>query len=779
MSSLNNAKLYEATKRLEKHLEERENEYLIYKQHYILAGTFNVNNRQAPPNTLLEEWLYRVTDSAKGKHIVPHIIAVGFQEIDTSSGAYIYDDKKKEDEWEQIVRRTIKHCYKSKHNADEFQLLNRIRLMGILLFVYVHHSHMPKCSSVSRASVPTGFMGITGNKGGVGISFRFYESTLCFVNCHFASGEAQTQRRNEDYQTIESRMTFTDGINHSYKDYIWYTPTTPNSLAPNAQNPMASTRFWKINDHDIVFWFGDMNYRISLPNDQVRKNLIELSIESLFKKDQLRDEMNQNHAFTGYREPPIDFMPTYKFDVNTDDYDTSEKFRTPSWTDRILYHTKRSIIQHETSNASFQSIIPLHYSCAKTIKFSDHRPVSGLYHVGIKIAYDDKLMNRIRDELIREFDREENDAIPTIEIYPRPPAIAFNNIRYLDKVSYSLLIKNTGECPCACSIHPSSTFEPTRPTKIKELIEVPYFDCLTFTPNGPYILQRNEEQTVEISFKMKTQYSWSLGKKLNEILILHVENGADTFITLDVTLDMGPFGLAFDQFPPTLFDSEKRQYIYFTDPKDVCERVVETKNDPPALYISLIECLKERNDLDLLSVFNGEIQDSLDLIPIRDQIYAHDYNFKNYPSINLFMTLLHLLQALPEPLISRDIQDKIFLKTNNSNNRSSQLPSGATIQSNIPNESPSQQQHMTKAVSFIIEQLQPKERNLFFRFLLFLQKSWPTPEYARRTDNNIQAALNICIDILALSLLHKHTSRNQRQNFLLACLNEEKKKNSK
>ncbi|CAF4951159.1 unnamed protein product, partial [Rotaria socialis] len=80
----------------------------------------------------------------------------------------------------------------------------------------------------------TGFMGITGNKGGVGISFRFYESTLCFVNCHFASGEAQTQRRNEDYQTIESRMTFTDGINHSYKDYIWYTPTTPNSLAPNA-----------------------------------------------------------------------------------------------------------------------------------------------------------------------------------------------------------------------------------------------------------------------------------------------------------------------------------------------------------------------------------------------------------------------------------------------------------------------------------------------------------------------------------------------------------------
>ncbi|CAF4028489.1 unnamed protein product, partial [Rotaria sp. Silwood1] len=34
----------------------------------------------------------------------------------------------------------------------------------------------------------------------------------------------------------------------------------------------------------------------------------------------------------------------------------------------------------------------------------------------------DEKLNRIRDELIREFDREENDSIPTIDIHPRPPA---------------------------------------------------------------------------------------------------------------------------------------------------------------------------------------------------------------------------------------------------------------------------------------------------------------------------------------------------------------------
>jgi len=102
---------------------------------------------------------------------------------------------------------------------------------------------MPKCSSISRASVPTGFMGMAGNKGGAGISFRFHETNICFINCHFASGDGQTQRRNEDYQTIESRMAFTDGPTYSLKDYIWYTPTTDDSSAPNATTESTPTRW--------------------------------------------------------------------------------------------------------------------------------------------------------------------------------------------------------------------------------------------------------------------------------------------------------------------------------------------------------------------------------------------------------------------------------------------------------------------------------------------------------------------------------------------------------
>jgi len=103
---------------------------------------------------------------------------------------------------------------------------------------------MSKCTLISRSSVPTGFMGIAGNKGGVGISFRFYETNICFINCHFASGDGQTHRRNEDYQTIESRLQFTDGLSYSLKDYIWYTPTTVNSSTPNTQTSSASSTRW-------------------------------------------------------------------------------------------------------------------------------------------------------------------------------------------------------------------------------------------------------------------------------------------------------------------------------------------------------------------------------------------------------------------------------------------------------------------------------------------------------------------------------------------------------
>lgn len=39
----------------------------------------------------------------------------------------------------------------------------------------------------------------------------------------------------------------------------------------------------------------------------------------------------------GYEEGPLLFAPTYRYDLHSTEYDTSEKMRIPAWTDRILY----------------------------------------------------------------------------------------------------------------------------------------------------------------------------------------------------------------------------------------------------------------------------------------------------------------------------------------------------------------------------------------------------------------------------------------------------------
>lgn len=47
---------------------------------------------------------------------------------------------------------------------------------------------------------------------------------------------------------------------------------------------------------------------------------------------QLRLAIETGEAFAGYDEGPLLFPPTYKYDVGTDNYDSSEKMRIPAWT---------------------------------------------------------------------------------------------------------------------------------------------------------------------------------------------------------------------------------------------------------------------------------------------------------------------------------------------------------------------------------------------------------------------------------------------------------------
>lgn len=72
---------------------------------------------------------------------------------------------------------------------------------------------------------------------------------------------------------------------------------------------------------------------------------LQATINSLLPHDQLRRIIIQRKAFhEGWREGPISFLPTYKYDPGTVGlFDSSEKQRAPSWCDRILFRTRHDV----------------------------------------------------------------------------------------------------------------------------------------------------------------------------------------------------------------------------------------------------------------------------------------------------------------------------------------------------------------------------------------------------------------------------------------------------
>jgi len=127
-----------------------------------------------------------------------------------------------------------------------------------------------------------------------------------------------------------------------------------------------------IMDHEISIINGDLNYRIdTMGRDTVVSAVKSNNLSKLLERDQLLASKRKNPWFRlrAYHELPLTFAPTYKYDVGTDTYDTSEKKRAPAWCDRLLY---RGL-----------SVKQLDYR-RHEVRVSDHRPVSGLFQMVIK-----------------------------------------------------------------------------------------------------------------------------------------------------------------------------------------------------------------------------------------------------------------------------------------------------------------------------------------------------------------------------------------------------------
>ncbi|NWS70208.1 SYNJ2 protein, partial [Crotophaga sulcirostris] len=353
-----------------KAMSERQFEFTSFKRIRVATGTWNVNGgKQFRSNILgtseLTDWLL---DSPKlsgvsefqDDNCPPDIFAVGFEEmVELNAGNIVNASTTNRKMWGEQLQKAISRTHR-------YIQLTSAQLVGVCLFIFVRPYHVPFIRDVAIDTVKTGMGGKAGNKGAVSIRFQFYSTSFCFICSHLTAGQTQVKERNEDYKEITQKLSF----------------------------PMGRSVF----SHDYVFWCGDFNYRIDLTYEEVFYFLKRQDWKTLLEFDQLQQQKSSGKIFKDFHEGTINFGPTYKYDVGSEAYDTSDKCRTPAWTDRVLWWRKKmpfektageinlldSDLNAETKVRHTWTPGALMYYGRAELQASDHRPVLAIVEVEVQ-----------------------------------------------------------------------------------------------------------------------------------------------------------------------------------------------------------------------------------------------------------------------------------------------------------------------------------------------------------------------------------------------------------
>ncbi|KAL6034285.1 hypothetical protein STEG23_015027 [Scotinomys teguina] len=254
-------------------------------------------------------------------------------------------------EWETRLQETL---------GPQYVLLSSAAHGVLYMSLFIRRDLIWFCSEVEYSTVTTRIVSQIKTKGALGVSFTFFGTSFLFITSHFTSGDGKVAERLLDYSRTIQALALPRNV-----------PDT-NPYRSNAGD--VTTRF------DEVFWFGDFNFRLTggrVAVEAFLKQDTEVDVLALLQHDQLTREMKKGSIFKGFEEAEIHFLPSYKFDIGKDTYDSTSKQRTPSYTDRVLYKSRHK-----------GDICPMKYSSCPGIKTSDHRPVYGLFRVKVRPGRD-------------------------------------------------------------------------------------------------------------------------------------------------------------------------------------------------------------------------------------------------------------------------------------------------------------------------------------------------------------------------------------------------------
>lgn len=270
-----------------------------------------------------------------------------------------------------------------RREGSELKYVDGGTLVGIALFLFAASDIFGHIRDLQVQTLPRGVGGLLGNKGAVYLRFQLYDSSICIIGAHFAAHREALLKRNEDFHAILNTHVFVDDLNalamRSTANMIEATSVTKlrdglaqvkkkfAALTQNAKSDVkleskleskseSRSRFfddtnnnsnhskrdrYSANEHDLILWMGDLNYRIvaSLDMERVYDMIDCKAYLNLSAYDQLNQEREKNTVFQNFYEGLLTFPPTYQYIAGQDEYDRrkDKKMRCPAWCDRILW----------------------------------------------------------------------------------------------------------------------------------------------------------------------------------------------------------------------------------------------------------------------------------------------------------------------------------------------------------------------------------------------------------------------------------------------------------
>ncbi|CBK21635.2 uncharacterized protein [Blastocystis hominis] len=280
-----------------------------------------------------------------------------------------------------------------------------------------------------------------------------------------------------------------------------------------------------ILDHQLIFWIGDLNYRITSDVPTLRVfDYARDDLDYLLKKDQLKVSQRAGLAFEEFTEPEVKFPPTYKYKKYTTQYDKKEgkKCRAPAWCDRILYKTG--------DGASMDDIEVLTYDHIMKLSGSDHKPIFCEMNVRVK-EYDPAKRKKIQLRIERELKKSENSAAK-VHVELSGDEIDFGKLKYRTPERRTLTISNEGEGNAYFHFLPKA--------------EDSHICKRLFNVSKAYgVVKPNEKLDIEMEALIDPEAAHELNgghDVLHDVLVLRVEHDRDYYITMFGDYVMSCFG---------------------------------------------------------------------------------------------------------------------------------------------------------------------------------------------------------------------------------------------